>query len=90
MRSTEHRCDRCGKTLDHGGETRLGVVIEVQYHHPQSLDLCVDCEAEFTLWLGRHPLFGTPLADILNGGCIGGGYPTQEQIEAFKARKAAR
>jgi NAD-dependent SIR2 family protein deacetylase len=75
----ECRCDRCGVVLP-----RSRGIITVNYHHPRKLDLCRDCEGEFTIWLGKLPLWGTPLADIVAGRASGDGYPSREQIEALK------
>jgi hypothetical protein len=58
-------------------------IITVNYHHPRTLDICESCEGEFTIWLRKHPLWGTSLADIIAGRASGVGYPTQEQIAAL-------
>lgn len=73
------RCDRCEAPLTHPRG-----IITVNYHHPRTLDICRDCEGEFTLWLGKHPLWNTSLDNILAGLATGDGYPTAEQIEKFK------
>lgn len=57
-------------------------IITVNYHHARTLDICEPCEGEFTIWLGKHPLWGTSLADIIAGRATGTGYPTREQIAA--------
>ena len=75
---TEQRCDRCDKKIK-----RYGVGLEVQYHHPRKLDLCQECVGLFTLWLGKHPLWDTPLDQILAGTATGDGYPTKAQIAAY-------
>jgi hypothetical protein len=73
----ERRCDRCAKPMTHPRG-----IITVNYHHPRTLDICEDCEDEFTIWLGKHPLWGTPLADIAAGRASGEGYPSPERIAA--------
>lgn len=83
-RVTDRVCDRCRGTVGHGGDLRLGISVTVNYHHPKTLDLCVDCEGELTIWLGRHPLWGTPLDQILAGGASGEGYPSRERIAILR------
>lgn len=58
-RETKWICDRCRKDLSQGAGYGIGLTVE--YHHPKKLELCPECENEFTIWLGHHPLWGTTL-----------------------------
>lgn len=78
-------CDRCGIKLSQGAG--YGVTLEVQYHHAKVLELCPNCENEFTLWLGHHPLWETTIEQMTKGLHIGQGYPSQERVQEYLEAK---
>jgi hypothetical protein len=79
---TARICDRCEREIP--AEVRLGITVTVNYHHQSKLDLCVECEGELTIWLGKHPLWGTTIEQILAGNASGEGYPTKERIQQLR------
>lgn len=82
MKVTEHRCDRCGHVF---GPHEPHITFTINYHHPRTLDICRSCEGLFVFWLGKHPGGETSLETILAGRASGNGYPSKDQIEAYKA-----
>lgn len=73
-------CDRtwCGKPISVPYQT-----ITVNYHHPRTLDLCKECEAEFMLWLGQHPLWGHSVQKVADGHAMGDGTPSRARAQEF-------
>src|SRR5438552_3644669 len=61
MRINELRCDRCEAKLGENKAAGYGVALMVEYHHPKKLDLCPQCEKDFHLWLGKHPVTGAKI-----------------------------
>lgn len=84
MRTEKHLCDRCEREIDGPYLT-----VTVNYHHPRTLDICRECETDFTLWLGKHPLWGTTLDELLQGSHHGAGNPSKERIEEYRAQTKA-
>lgn len=83
MRFEENRCDRCGCSLPHAAMT-----MTLAYHHPPTLELCVHCDEEFTLWLGKHPLWQISLTEGVNNS--GSGWPSSERIKEYLRDKVAK